>query len=96
MLSATARNRANTITVEATEAGLPVAVRIDRRELRYGAESLAAEVTRLCEHAAAAAAARKRVLLARAGVPADVLDRLGLPNEACSHDIAPATWMQRA
>ncbi|PTR31563.1 hypothetical protein C8K36_101595 [Rhodococcus sp. OK519] len=103
--SATAVNRAHTVAVSATETGLPLDIRIDRRELRYGGERLAAEILRLCGEAGREAGTRRREQLARDGVPAGVLDRLGLPTRAqvaaMEHtedesQPAPTTWMRPA
>ncbi|WP_404315620.1 hypothetical protein [Prescottella equi] len=103
--SATAVNRARTVAVRATETGLPLDIRIDRGELRYGGERLAAEILRLCREAGREAGARRREQLTRDGVPADVLDRLGLPTRdevAASqraedeNQAAPASWMRPA
>jgi hypothetical protein len=84
---ASAINRARTVAVRATETGLPVDIRIDRSELRYGGEHLAPEILRLCREAGREAGARRRDELAREGMPRDVLDRLGLPTR---DDVAAA------
>jgi hypothetical protein len=84
---ASAINRARTVAVRATETGLPVDIRIDRSELRYGGEHLAREILRLCREAGREAGARRRDELAREGMPRDVLDRLGLPTR---DDVAAA------
>lgn len=76
---ATSTNRPGTVAVRANDQGLPVEIRVDRRELRYGAQSLADEILRLSHTAATQARARRRIELAEAGVPTEVLDRLGLP-----------------
>ncbi|MFC9514158.1 hypothetical protein ACFTSD_00335 [Nocardiaceae bacterium NPDC056970] len=103
--SATAVNRARTVAVRATETGLPLDIRIDRGELRYGGERLATEILRLCREAGREAGARRREQLSRDGVPADVLDRLGLPTReqvAASQRVedesqaGPASWMRPA
>lgn len=99
----TSTNRAGTISVRATDQGLPVDIRIDKRELRFGAQTLADEVLRLCQRATVEARARRREELAAAGVPADVLDRLGLSTReradehfdaADEQDTAPTSWMR--
>ena len=100
---ASAVNRARTVAVRATETGLPVDIRIDRRELRYGGEHLAQQILGLCREAGREAGARRRDELARDGVPRDILDRLGLPTRAdvataeqtAAEDVdAPASWMR--
>lgn len=75
----TRTNRSGTIAVRATDQGLPVDIQIERRELRFGAQSLADEILRLTKQAALEAGARRREELAQSGIPNDVLDRLGLP-----------------
>ncbi|MCX5044473.1 hypothetical protein OG921_14985 [Aldersonia sp. NBC_00410] len=101
---ATSTNRQGTLAVRANDQGLPTDIRVDRRELRYGAEALAAEILRLSRSAALEARARRRVELAEAGITAEVLDRLGLPTRtevdqrlaaADDADLSPTTWMRR-
>ncbi len=86
-----------------TEQGLPLAIRIDPRELRYGGTRLADEILELCRRSALEAGARRRDDLARAGVPGDILDRLGLPTRAQvaetqrsqdEAESAPTSWMR--
>lgn len=72
-------NRSGTISVKATDQGMPVEIRFERAEYRYGAQSLAAEILRLTQRSAIAARARRREVLAETGMPADILDKLGLP-----------------
>ncbi|MDH6279316.1 hypothetical protein [Prescottella agglutinans] len=100
---ASAINRARTVAVRTTETGLPVDIRIDRSELRYGGDHLAQEILRLCREACREAGARRRDELAREGVPRDVLDRLGLPTrddvataeQAADENLeAPTSWMR--
>lgn len=100
---AVAVNHLRTVAVRATETGLPVDVRIDRRELRFGGEHLAREILRLCAEAGREAGARRRDELARAGMSGEVLDRLGLPTrddvaaaeDAAAENVdAPAGWMR--
>lgn len=80
--TATAHNPAGTVTVRCSDRGLPLEVRLDPRELRYGGGRLAATVLEVGRLAAAEARARRRTELADAGVPPDVLDALGLPTRA--------------
>ncbi|MDI9897204.1 hypothetical protein QM797_20995 [Rhodococcus sp. IEGM 1381] len=105
VLSAVSGTRSGSVTVRSTEHGLPIAVAIDERELRYGGGALATTILQQCERASAAARAQRRILLAEDGVPADVLDRLGLPtsarvaaaaNEHLAEDVAPASWLRQA
>ncbi|MFE3702249.1 hypothetical protein ACFXO7_30755, partial [Nocardia tengchongensis] len=76
---ATSGNRAGTVTVSATDQGLPVEIRFERSEYRYGAPALAAEILRLTRRSAIVARSRRRALPAAEGVPDAVLDRRGGP-----------------
>ncbi|OZD08448.1 hypothetical protein CH275_04640 [Rhodococcus sp. 06-235-1A] len=104
VFSAVSGTRSGSVTVSATEHGLPIALDIDERELRYGGGALAATILQQCARASAAARAKRRTLLAEEGVPAEVLDRLGLPtnarvataaNENLAEDFAPASWLRQ-
>ncbi|KOS56751.1 hypothetical protein [Rhodococcus rhodochrous] len=77
--TATARNRAGTVSVRTTEQGLPVDLHIDQSELRYGTAQLAEQIVSLCRRATLEAAARHREELADRGIPEGLLNRLGLP-----------------
>ncbi|WP_280455426.1 hypothetical protein [Nocardia brasiliensis] len=76
---AASTNRSGTISVRATDQGMPVEIKFERSEYRYGAQTLANEILRLTKRSTVAAKARRRELLAEAGMPADILDRLGQP-----------------
>ncbi|MBD8053393.1 hypothetical protein ICV35_06870 [Rhodococcus ruber] len=76
--TATARNRAGTISVRTTEHGLPVDLHIDQSELRYGTAQLAEQIVSLCRLTTLEAAARHREELADGGMPEGLLNRLGL------------------
>ncbi|ANS27248.1 hypothetical protein Rwratislav_37857 [Rhodococcus wratislaviensis IFP 2016] len=101
--TAAVSNRSGTVSVRTTEQGLPLELRIDPRELRYGGQRLADEILTLCRRSAMEAGARRRDELARDGMPAEILDKLGLPTRA---DVAtaqaiedeeeptPTTWMR--
>ncbi len=75
-VTAIAHNRAGTISVRTTDDGLPVELRIDPRELRYGAAELADEILTLNRRAAQEAAATRHRDLHRQGVPSEVVDRM--------------------
>ena len=101
IITAVAVNRAETIAVRATEHAIPVDLRISQEELRYGGERLAQQILTLCSKAAIEAGARHRVELEETGVPAAILDRLGLPtrDELADVDAAegqnlPSSWMR--
>ncbi|MFD7847929.1 hypothetical protein ACFV4K_34005 [Nocardia sp. NPDC059764] len=79
-------NRAGTVTVSATDQGMPVEIRFERGEYRYGAQALADEILRLTRRSALGARSRRREQLAAAGVPDTVLDRLGLPTRQAAVD----------
>jgi hypothetical protein len=98
-----ATNRAGTVTVRATNQGMPVEVKIERSELRYGAAALAEEILRLCKLATLEAGAKRRELLSKHGMPNDILDRLGLPTRESAateaekfgeDDDTPKTWLR--
>ncbi|MFF1940675.1 hypothetical protein ACFVWF_01060 [Rhodococcus qingshengii] len=101
IITAVAVNRNKTIAVRATEHAVPVDLRISQDELRYGGQRLAQQILTLCSKAAIEAGARHRVELEETGVPAAILDRLGLPtrDELADVDAAegqnlPSSWMR--
>ncbi|MGW5105588.1 hypothetical protein [Nocardia sp. NPDC004123] len=83
---AAATNGSGTVSVRATDQGMPVEIRFERAEYRYGAPALAAEMLRLTRCSAIVARARRREQLAEAGVPEAMLDRLGLPTRQAAVD----------
>ncbi|MBF6145044.1 hypothetical protein A5780_05485 [Nocardia sp. 852002-20019_SCH5090214] len=100
---AASTNRAGTISVRATDQGIPVEIKFERSEYRYGAQALAAEILRLTKRSAIVAKARRRELLAESGMPTEILDKLGLPTrqEAVDEldrmddeDTGPTSWMR--
>lgn len=100
---AASSNRSGTVTVRATDQGMPVEISFERGEYRYGAQALADEILRLTKRSALAARAKRREVLAEAGMPADILDRLGLPtrNQAVAEldrmddeDTGQTSWMR--
>ncbi len=102
-VTAAVSNRSGTVSVRTTEHGLPLELRIDPRELRYGGQRLADEILTLCRRSAMEAGARRRDELARDGMPADVLHKLGLPTRADvaaaqaaedEEEPAPTSWMR--
>lgn len=96
-VTATAHNRAGTISVRTTDEGLPVDLRIDPRELRYGAARLSAEILTLNNRAAREAAALRREQLDEQGLPRELLDRMGLPTrESLAREQQPESWLHRA
>lgn len=104
VVSAVSGTRSGSVTVRATEHGLPIGIAIDERELRYGGGALASKILEHCRRARAAARAQRRTLLAEDGVPTEVLDRLALPtrarvaaeaNENLAEDSAPTSWLKQ-
>ncbi|MET9488817.1 hypothetical protein [Nocardia sp. NPDC006630] len=102
---AASSNRAGTLTVHATDQGIPVQIRFERGEYRYGAQALADEILRLSKRSALVARSRRRELLAATGMPAELLDRLGLPTRQAAvdeldrlddADTGPASWLGKA
>lgn len=83
---ASSSSRAGTVTVRATDQGMPVEISFERGEYRYGAQALADEILRLTKRSTIAAKARRREILAEAGMPDDALDRLGLPTRQAAVD----------
>ncbi|MGA9871593.1 MAG: hypothetical protein WBQ44_10690 [Rhodococcus sp. (in: high G+C Gram-positive bacteria)] len=102
-ISAWAATRNNTVRVRVTEHGVPVAIRVDPDELRYGSEQLARTILQLCARATTSARAERRLFLEHDGMDANVLDRLGLPRatdvaqeESTLMDVEPppTSWMK--
>ncbi|MEV4129812.1 hypothetical protein AB0L63_30735 [Nocardia sp. NPDC051990] len=100
---ASSTNRSGTISVRATDQGMPIEIKFERSEYRYGAQTLANEILRLTKRSTVAARARRRELLAEAGMPADILDKLGLPTRQAAvdeldriddADTGPTSWMR--
>ncbi|MBY4381817.1 hypothetical protein HQO24_10205 [Rhodococcus fascians] len=103
VVSAVSATRSGSVSVRATEHGVPIAIAIDERELRYGGTALASTILDRCTRATAAARAQRRIRLAEDGVPADILDRLGLPthartaadaNDDLAQEPAPTSWLR--
>ncbi|MBL1075004.1 hypothetical protein JK358_11425 [Nocardia sp. 2] len=101
---AASSNRANTVTVRATDQGMPVEIVFERSEYRYGAQALADEILRLTKRAAIVAKSQRREMLTELGMPEDILNRLGLPTRQAAvdeldrldeADTGQATWMRR-
>jgi hypothetical protein len=100
---AASTNRSGSISVRATDQGMPVEIKFERSEYRYGAQTLADEILRLTKRSTVAARARRRELLAEAGMPTDILDRLNLPTRQAAvdeldriddADTGPTSWMR--
>ncbi|WP_194817522.1 hypothetical protein [Nocardia sp. XZ_19_385] len=100
---AASQNRSGTIAVRATDQGMPVEIKFERSEYRYGAQALAAEILRLTKRSAIAARARRREVLAETGMSPEVLDKLGLPTRQQAvdeldrmddEDTGPTSWMR--
>ncbi|SNT46001.1 hypothetical protein [Rhodococcoides kyotonense] len=102
-MTAVAATRSESIRVRATEHCHLVGLQVDPRELRFAGSELAATILQLCQRATESAKAHRRTLLADDGVPADVLDRLGLPTEETVADsenrhmadeVEPTSWLR--
>ncbi|MBO0854449.1 MAG: hypothetical protein J2P18_11845 [Nocardia sp.] len=100
---ANSTNRSGTISVRATDQGMPVEIKFERSEYRYGAQALAQEILRLTKRSAIVAKARRRELLAESGMPVEILDKLGLPTRQDAvdeldrmddEDTGPTSWMR--
>lgn len=101
IITAVAVNRSGTIAIRATKHAVPVDLRISQEELRYGGERLAQQILTLCSKAAVEAGALHRVELEATGVPAAILDRLGLATrdeladvDAAEDQSLPSSWMR--
>ena len=103
VVSAVSATRSGSVSVRATEHGVPIAIAIDEGELRFGGTALASTILDRCTRATTAARALRRIRLAEDGVPADILDRLGLPTDArvaadanddLAQDPAPTSWLR--
>lgn len=101
--TAWAATRTDSVRVQATSGGVPTAVHIDSRELRFGGTELARTIMEVHARATQSAMARHRTRLERDGMAADILDRLGLPrastvadteNELLGIEAAPVSWMK--
>ncbi|MFE3229837.1 hypothetical protein [Nocardia sp. NPDC059228] len=78
--TATSSNTTRTVTVTATDQGAITELRIDDAVYGRGAGHLAAEILRLTHRSTLLARARRREILAAAGLAPVLLDRLGLPD----------------
>ncbi|MEU1985317.1 hypothetical protein [Nocardia sp. NPDC019395] len=97
------RNRSGTLSVRATDQGMPVEIKFERSEYRYGAQALADEILRLTKRSTIAAKAKRREVLGENGMPDEVLDQLGLPTRQQAvdeldrmddADTGPTSWMR--
>ncbi|AYF78329.1 hypothetical protein D7D52_35925 [Nocardia yunnanensis] len=79
VVTATSTNAARSITVTCTDAGAITELHFEPAVYGHGARSLAAEILRLSQRSTLLAKARRRQLLADAGLAPVLLDRLGLP-----------------
>ncbi|WP_158636112.1 hypothetical protein [Tsukamurella sputi] len=88
------------LRVRANDQGTPLQIAIERTELRREPQDLADAIVRLCRQAAITAGLRRRAELERAGVGADVVRAMRLPEpvaeaEAVAEDVV-GTWLRRA
>ncbi|MFD0365952.1 hypothetical protein ACFQZZ_31320 [Nocardia sp. GCM10030253] len=100
----TATSRSGSISVETTEQGLPIAVSVERAELRRDPKELAGEILRLCKQAANRAGLARRAELEAAGLHGDVLALTGLPKpedvarqelvEEQEYEVEPGSWLR--
>ncbi|NLV79929.1 MAG: hypothetical protein GXY65_11425 [Rhodococcus sp.] len=107
-VTATARNASGTVWVRCTDGGIPVDLRIDPQELRFGAAQLAETIVALTRRAALEAAVLRREQLTQQGVPRATLDRMGMPTRDDLPRVddtepsfaapvpPPVTWLRRA
>ncbi|RJO72096.1 hypothetical protein D5S18_23240 [Nocardia panacis] len=99
-----AASRSGAITVRTTELGLPLGISIERSELGRPPAELAADILRLCRHAASRAGLARRAELSEAGMPPSALALLGLPTqeevarqemaEEEEYETEPQSWLR--
>jgi hypothetical protein len=93
------------ICVRTTERGLPIAVKLDQRELSKAPQELASQILQLCQLAAMRAQVAHRRDLADRGVSSAAINGLKLSSvEELAHaqanlcgddpDASPDTWME--
>jgi hypothetical protein len=85
-----AASKSGSVSVETTEQGLPVAIAVERDELRRPPAELAGEILRLCRQSANRAGLARREELRAAGLTSDVLALTGLPKP---EDVAAQEWV---
>ncbi|MFF2552681.1 hypothetical protein ACFVUS_16870 [Nocardia sp. NPDC058058] len=100
----TIASRTGAVVVCTTEQGLPLAVSVERDQLRGDPAALAAEVLRLCKQSAARAGAQRREQLRAAGLAPEMLALTGLPTlsevtrreiiEEQDFDTEPDSWLR--
>ncbi|GGG13214.1 hypothetical protein GCM10007304_29000 [Rhodococcoides trifolii] len=93
MTEARASNAGGTVRVRATETGVLVGLHIERSELRFGGDALAATILSVCSAAAHAAAQRHRAALLRDGLAPEVVDRVAPAGTAPTSP--PGRWTLR-
>ncbi|GAB11914.1 hypothetical protein GOARA_091_00320 [Gordonia araii NBRC 100433] len=102
MTTASLRNGA--LSVQTTEQGLPLAIKVDDSQLQRDPSLLAKDLLRLCQQAAVRAGLERRRALEEAGVPSEIVAQLGLPtaDQAARQEIRDewedehetTTWMR--
>jgi hypothetical protein len=100
----TTASKSGSISVETTEQGLPIAIRVEWDELRRPPGELAAEIVRLCKRSANRAGLARRAELEKAGLTSDILALTGLPKpedvarqelvEEAEYEVEPQTWLR--
>ncbi|MEV6427879.1 hypothetical protein [Nocardia sp. NPDC051463] len=100
----TIASKSGSISVETTEQGLPIGIKVERDELRRPPAELAAEIVRLCRQSANRAGLARRAELEKAGLTADVLALTGLPKpedvarqelvEEAEYEVEPQSWLR--
>jgi|GEM_PF-4767848 len=100
----TASSRTGSITVRATEQGLPLGISVDPTELKRDPQALAGEVLRLCKQAANRAALARRTEFEEAGVAPEMLRLMRLPTseevaqaelqEEGDYETEPESWLR--
>ncbi|MFC9993637.1 hypothetical protein [Nocardia sp. NPDC127526] len=100
----TVASRTGAVVVTTTEVGLPIALEVERDQLRGDTAPLAAEILRLCKQAANRAGLERRAQLQAAGLAPEMLALTGLPTveevtrqeyvEEQDYETEPDSWLR--
>ncbi|WP_405133506.1 hypothetical protein [Nocardia sp. NBC_01388] len=100
----TVASRTGAVVVCTTEQGLPLAVSVERDQLRNDPQALAGELLRLCKQSANRAGLQRREQLRAAGLAPELLALTGLPTvaevtrqeyvEEQDYETEPDSWLR--
>ena len=77
----TASLRSGALSVQTTEQGLPLTIKVDDSQLKRDPTLLAKDVLRLCQQAAVRAGLERRRQMEEAGIAAEIIAQFGLPTD---------------